>query len=237
MANSDKSPAIYLFHNKANGKEYVGATHDIGKRMKRYISDYAKVTREKDRLNPEDVSSNTELIRDMIKYGWDGFEFTILEMGGELFDPMIRSIREVEECVRRRTILPEFGYNSTIGGESGSAKHRSFSDGRIRALMVYDTVDDSMWWSITGAKTIASELGVKVNIIPDAASRGSMVKNRYYVFYANKDQRDYAYKGFIMRRDVVKMNGSNDNDSQERTEKYKKAYITISEYADKLGFK
>lgn len=237
MANIDKTPALYLIRNKINGKEYVGATHDIGRRMKQYISDYERVTREEDRRSVDQIGSNTQLMSDMIKYGWNNFEFIILEIGGELFDPMTRAIREVEEMVKRRTILPKFGYNGSIGGESGNLAHRSFHDGRIRTLFVYDTMDDSMWYSIGGTKAVASLLGVKPIVLPDAASRCNLVKNRYYIFYANKDQRDYAYRYLIMYREMVEMNGSNGSDAQYRINLYKKAYNAIDAYALKLGFK
>ena len=237
MANIDKTPAVYLIRNKVNGKEYVGATRDINKRMKQYISSYERVTRRNDRRSVDQVTTNTQLMADMVKYGWDNFEIILLEAGGELFDPMTRAIREVEEIVKRRTILPQYGYNGSIGGESGNLAHRSFHDGRIRALFVYDTADDSMWYSIGGTKAVASFLGVKPIILPDAASRCNMVKNRYYVFYASKDQRDYAYRYFIMYREVVEMNGLNGSDAQNRIDLYKKAYNAIDAYALKLGFK
>jgi group I intron endonuclease len=90
---------IYCWINKINGKLYVGQTVDVKSRIKGYKNNNHR--------------RQTKLFRATEKYGWDQFDFEIIE----------ESIPEKELNQREKFWIKhlyavEFGYNCTYGGDA-----------------------------------------------------------------------------------------------------------------------
>ena len=231
MALNEKTPAVYMFRCKINNKVYIGSTKDIGRRMKQWLYEYHTALDK----NPK---RDTPLVRDMVKYGWDNFEFKIIDSSPDMFDPDTRSILEIELIVKYQSILPEYGYNSTIGGESGANKHRKTAINRKpKSMFVYDTVTDRLWFHFKGTKTIPKQLACRKDLVPDAASRGKMVKKRYFLYYANTEHRKTCMKYIKDLKEHLPENGGNKNISKQNYTIYKIGYELVNKYAEELGIK
>lgn len=90
-----KIPCVYMLTNPANGKFYVGSTHNLYSRMKYYK--YCS------KNNP-----NKQLGSDIQKYGFDSFKVSILEE----CDPCI--LRQRERFYIESLHAVENGYNLTV---------------------------------------------------------------------------------------------------------------------------
>ena len=92
---------LYLHLNKNNRKKYFGiTTQKVGKRWK----------------NGSSYSTNTHFYNSIQKYGWENFYHLVL------CDQLtIGAAKRVEQLLIRcfNTTNPEYGYNKSIGGESG----------------------------------------------------------------------------------------------------------------------
>lgn len=229
-ANSSKTPAIYMFKNMINGKVYIGSTKDVGKRFKQWINTVDRI--EKD----APLDHTNQLAYDIAKYGWDSFDYKILDASPEMHDPFTRSIREVEYIMKYRAVNPKYGYNATIGGESGSNKHRKeVVNRKTKSLFLYDTKEDYVSLFLKGTKTLHEYLQVRKDLIPDAARRGYLVKGRYFIFHANSEQRRMLAEYVKENKSNIKVNGGNLNVSNSHYEMYKKALKRVNEYAEELG--
>lgn len=228
MSLAEKTPAIYRITNLKNGRVYIGSTKDISRRFKQYIYAVNHILRE------PSTEKHNEIIHDIAKYGWDSFEFKILESSGDMFDPDIRAVREVEYIMKYRSILPEYGYNSTMGGESGPNKHRKFANRKAKAIFLYDTEDDSILLFLKGTSTVHEYIHCKKEYVPDAAQRGKLIKGRYFVFYGNTERRLLFADYIAAARGADKNNGKNDNVAQSNYRKYLKALKAVNKYAEKL---
>ena len=100
---------IYCIKNKINGKEYIGQSINIKKRIhehKKKALDY-----------PEDISYNSILHQAIRKYGWESFEIIILEKCSyNLLDE-----RE-KFYIQSRNTLSKNGYNISAGGQSNKLR-------------------------------------------------------------------------------------------------------------------
>ena len=99
---TNKICGIYKFTNKTNGKVYIGQSVHILKRK-----DLHKYSMIKKKANKE-----TYFVRALKKYGWDGFDFEIIERCSKekLNDREIYWIDFYDACNRSK------GYNMTAGG-------------------------------------------------------------------------------------------------------------------------
>lgn len=229
MALSEKTPAVYMIRCKVNNKVYIGSTKDIGKRMKRWLYDYHHSLKGK-------LQRNQPILADMVKYGWDNFEFKILNSSPDMFDADTRSILEIELIVKHQSILPEFGYNATIGGESGANKHRKAAVNRKpKAMFLYDTETERIWFHFKGTKSIPNQIGCKKDYVPDAACRGKLIKHRYFVYYVSSERREICAKYIKDLRDRLSENGNNTTNANHNYKQYIKGLAKVDEFAKELG--
>ena len=96
---------IYCVKNKINGKEYVGQSIDIGRR----IYDHQKRALD----YPEDRSHNSILHQAIRKYGWENFEVSVLE------ECSVDLLDEKEKYyIESKNTLAKNGYNILSGGQA-----------------------------------------------------------------------------------------------------------------------
>lgn len=230
MALADKTPAVYKITNLINGRVYIGSTKDMTKRFKQYIFAVKRVTED-----PNIADRYNSIIADIAKYGWDNFEFKIVDNSIYMQDTDLRAVREVELIMKYRSILPEYGYNSTMGGESGATKHRKQVNRKPKALFLYDTKNDNISLYLKGTSTVHNDIKCRKDNIPDAIQRGKFVKGRYFIFYANSERRKLFADKIKFERDNYKTNGKND-ESQNNYALYLNALDAVDKYAEEIGF-
>lgn len=229
MSLAEKTPAVYSITNKINGKIYIGSTRNLTNRFKQYISAVKRYSE-----GSRDPAVSSLIVQDIVKYGWDNFEFKVEDASIYMQDPDLRSLKEVELIMKYRSILPEYGYNSTMGGETGASKHRKAFNRKPKALFVYDTEDDSIMLYLKGTSNVHEFIGGKRENVPDACQRGKLFKNRYFIFYANTERRHTFAEYIDAKRNVPKNNGGNDLDAQNKYQQYKHALAAVDEFAKEL---
>ena len=234
MALWEKTPAIYTIRNKRDGRIYVGSSKDVTKRFKQWMHSVKKAE------EGSHAYDTNPLIMDIVKYGWDNFEFKIIDSTPEMFDAETRSIREVEYIMKYRSIMPKYGYNSTMGGESGSSKHRYYPketrNTKPKSLFLYDIETDNIYLFLKGTASVHDFIGCKRGLIPDATQRGKLLKGRYFSFYTNTERREMFAKYIDEDRDQLETNGNNSSKSVQRYKLYKHALKEVNKYAKKCGF-
>ena len=89
---------IYCYTNKVNGKTYIGQTTNEGVRKTQHLR--------------RAVNSNSQYTfhKAIRKYGWDNFEYNVLEVTDDLDEREIYWIKQFDSYNR--------GYNMTLGGKS-----------------------------------------------------------------------------------------------------------------------
>ena len=110
---------IYCFTNKITGKRYIGQTNNIEKRKRGHKSESFN-TKANGYLLPFHCA-----IR---KYGWDSFNFEILEEIDEAFGREYLNEREIYFIAYYKTLINQNGYNYTKGGEGCARPRLSFSE-------------------------------------------------------------------------------------------------------------
>lgn len=95
---------IYKITNKTTGECYIGQSENIKKRWSRHRATSR---------NPKDHNYNLRLYKDMRLYGFDNFEFSVVEEcdAEDLLDKEIYWISFYDSYIN--------GYNMTMGGKSG----------------------------------------------------------------------------------------------------------------------
>ena len=97
------SSGIYCWKHIESGKRYIGQSIDIFRRM----AEHRKLLR-------GNRHGNGYFQKAWLKYGEDGFEFSVIE-----FCPQeVLSWKEEEWISKHQTTKKEFGYNGTAGGEA-----------------------------------------------------------------------------------------------------------------------
>lgn len=230
MSLSEKTPAVYMVKNKINDRVYIGSTKDLAKRWKQYIHAVNKVTKNPDLHD----SVHNELIHDIAEKGWDNFEFKILYAGDDMFDPFERAHKEIETIMKYRSIVPEYGYNSTMGGETGNIKNRKVANRKPKPVFLYDTKTGEISLYMLGTKSIPNIIHCKKDTFPDALCRGKLIKGRYFAFYADSDRRAQVTEYIKANREQLITNGKNQRIAKNNYELYKKALKLADEFAAEL---
>ncbi len=96
---SDKSVHVYKATNKINGKVYIGITSDL-------------VRRKRQHNNSRYGSKNTVFSRALSKYGWDSFQWDVIETC-----PSVSEANDRERFwINYYNSIAPFGYNICSGG-------------------------------------------------------------------------------------------------------------------------
>lgn len=98
--------SVYIHTNKINGKKYVGTT---------------KRKPEKRWRNGEGYKDQPHFYSAIQKYGWDNFDHFILEVGSE----ELMFLLEQQYIAYYKTTDRRYGYNKSLGGESGAYMGRT----------------------------------------------------------------------------------------------------------------
>ena len=108
-----ETSGVYIIRNKVNGKEYVGKSVNVRKRIKSHV----------------ETSSGRYLYRAFAKYGLNSFEVCLYLIGTE------KEVTELETLIieERKTFVPG-GYNMTLGGD-GSTGYRYTDEMRAAAVI------------------------------------------------------------------------------------------------------
>lgn len=100
---------IYLFKNKVNGKCYIGQAIKLRQRIKAHWSNYS---------NPR--YQHIVFYKAIAKYGWENFEFSILEsFRNALSERTKYNLDQLEVKYIKEYDSYNNGYNSTLGGDKG----------------------------------------------------------------------------------------------------------------------
>lgn len=205
---------------------------NVTKRFRDYISLVHIVEQD-----PSKASRYNELIVDIVKYGWDNFEFKILDASVDMYDHELRAIREIEFITKYRSIIPKCGYNSTMGGETGNIIHKKYNTGKPKDIIIVDTCNNfSSFLCLNGTLSIHEEFGLTKMSIPDALRRGNLVKGSYFLFFANTDHRNHVAEYVNLNRNIVKSNGKNDDRAKARYKMYLKALESADACAKAYGY-
>lgn len=122
---SEVTNIIYKFRNKLNGKIYIGQTTNSAK---------TRVIEHMTSCRPWTKTRKGYFQKALYKYGFDNFEFTILEQCQNSDD---LNIREIYWIGYYKSDNKEYGYNMTPGG--GGNKNKEFLQKNIERLTAVNT--------------------------------------------------------------------------------------------------
>lgn len=232
MSKREKTPGIYRITNLTNNRVYIGSTKNIPQRFKQYMTAVETVTK-----NPSKASKYNEIINDIATLGWNNFKFEIIDASADMYDNSLRAIREIEMITKYRSIIPKYGYNATMGGETGTTKHKAFNTGKPKDLILVDTEKKyRALLYLRGSSTIHEDLGIARSSVPDAARNGSFIKGRYFIFFAETEHRETVAEYVKLKRDMIKSNGKNDNNAKKQYAMYLEALESANECAKMFGY-
>lgn len=227
-------PGIYMIRNKTNGKVYIGATNDIQTRFKQYLYNYTHRT--------PSMACKRGIETTIYEEGWDNFEFTILDYGPDYANPDYRAVREIEYIMKYRSIDPEYGYNSTIGGDvRNSTKHLQGlhipRTSKYLSTFTYDITTGEIELQFFGVHTLANKLRQSKETLRWVVRNGSVVANRYYVFYAITEHRKLTYDYVCECKSIKGFNvGGNSEKARKGLEQYTYTYECVNKVAQEYGF-
>ena len=100
---------IYYLRNKLNGKYYIGQADKLRKRLRHHVS------------NVNTNRYDNPIYRALRKYGWENFEWGILEIfTDELYEDRKKKLDEAEIFyIKKYNSYGATGYNQTHGGDGG----------------------------------------------------------------------------------------------------------------------
>lgn len=110
---------IYCFINKITGKRYIGQTNNIEKRKRGHKSES---------FNPKANGYNLPFHCAIRKYGWENFDFVILEEIDDSFGREYLNEREIYFISYYQSLINQNGYNYTEGGAGCAKPKLSFSE-------------------------------------------------------------------------------------------------------------
>lgn len=110
---------IYKFTNKTNGKTYIGQTNNIEKRKRGHKSES---------FNKKSNGYNLPFHIAIRKYGFENFDFEILEEIDDAFGRDYLNEREIFFISYYKSLVSENGYNLTIGGDGCAKPKKTFSE-------------------------------------------------------------------------------------------------------------
>lgn len=152
VKENEKTSIVYKFTNQTNGKDYIGITSNINKRL----SDHLRLKEEWSLLH-----------KAVKKYGWNNFRFDILESGLTFLEAQKKEIHYIEKHDSFNN-----GYNSTPGGDGTKGRFgEDNSNNKITAEQAQAIINDPR-----NHKTVADEYGLHIVTVYDIR-KGKIWKN------------------------------------------------------------
>lgn len=215
---------IYCFTNMINNKQYVGQSIRIKKRRKEHYYDHA---------NPENSSYNAKFYQALRKYGWEAFEFGVLEECSKEELPQ-KEKYWIEELDTYRN-----GYNSTLGGEDTSPMHTADVNKKRR-----DTIAKNQ--SFVGENHPRAKLtNSEVVQIRERYVAGESIEEMYegyntlYTLLGFRNMVLYSYKGVAkippedIRKTGAKLTGREVRSIRERAKQGEDPSLIFLDFKDK----
>ena len=122
LFKAPKLPGIYYFRNKLNGKYYIGQAQDLRRRLRKHVSNF------------NNNRYDNPIYRAIGKYGWENFEWGILEIFDEGFSKEVdKKLDEAEiKYIKEFNSYGSTGYNQTLGGDGGIKGYKFTEEQRKR---------------------------------------------------------------------------------------------------------
>jgi len=175
---------IYKITNKINGLIYIGQTTDMKRRLKEYKNGSKKLNKHR----------NYMIMQEMYKYGFDNFEFEIIEYNIPLLLLNSREIFWIDKLQSRNSLI---GYNSKTGGKGGElteiSKHKMAESSKNfkhtdeeklkRSISIITiNIDTLQICKYQSAKVFADIFNTNRSVITSAIRKGKNIYN-HYIFY------------------------------------------------------
>lgn len=183
-----KIPGVYMIRNVLNGKVYIGESKDIRTRWSKYL--WAA------KSNREYHETKRPLSQAFRSDGIENFEFIILESGDAYNDINVRLTTEAQYIAKYNSTDPDYGYNLSPGFEylrasDDTPRKQSMSERykRCKPIVEYDIETGSMMVYLGGARSWGEAHGYGKDVSSHTVKRGSLIENRYYLIYADPEQR------------------------------------------------
>lgn len=150
---------IYSYINKFNGHRYIGKTDNVQRRQREHYSQaYNKNSKYYNALWPKKIR----------QYGYDNFEFEILEIVNE------NNWQEREQYwISFYNTFKGVGYNTTPGGDSGDFEP-ILTDEEVN--QIYELLENS---NLTQQK-IASQIGISESLVSNINQGNAYKKENYH---------------------------------------------------------
>lgn len=116
---------IYCYTNKINGKKYVGQTKNEEQRIRGHKSSA---------FNPNDKDYNYPFHAAIRKYGWDNFDYNVLEQFSDE-EWELTNQREVYYIAHFGTLTKQNGYNICYGGQGTPRPALSYEENLEKAKL------------------------------------------------------------------------------------------------------
>lgn len=184
---------VYLITNIENGKKYVGQTSDYLQRMRQYRYE----------ARPDsNVTHMHTITNEMRKFGFDAFEFDILEEC-DSFEEL--DMYEREYIKKFDTLNPEFGYNSLRGGGAKrlgltNTKYAMSDEERLKRSESIIVYYNSSFKVYPSAKSFAVEMCCDKSIITSSIRKGKRYKDHYIYYYDDARRKEYVDKNDSKRK-------------------------------------
>jgi len=178
---------VYLIKNSVNNKIYVGQTTNLKRRIKDYRirKIYTK-------------SRKYSLMEDIIKYGFENFHFSILDVSDNIHDLYDKEKFWIKKL---NSNDPRTGYNKKTGDTGGllnieskikmSDSSKLFKHTEKTKIMKSKPIivfKDGIFKKYYGAKNFADIFGIDKSIITSALRKGHFIYG-YLIFYLDKEGR------------------------------------------------
>ncbi len=175
---------IYKITNKINGLIYIGQTTDMKRRLKEYKNGSKKLNKHRKYM----------IMQEMYKYGFDNFEFEIIEYNIPL---LLLNSREIYWIDKLQSRDPLIGYNSKSGGKGGeltesskqkmsesSKDFRHTDEEKLRRSIPIIAINTNTLqiYKYQSAKVFADIFNTSRSVITSAIRKGKNIYS-HYIFY------------------------------------------------------
>lgn len=175
------SAGIYKFENKINNKIYIGQAIDLAERYRKHKSYY------------KNESNNKDLYVDMRLYGFDNFDYEIIE----IIEPENISMLDELECyyINYYNSMKPNGYNMVPGGTNGAGLAKG------KPVLQYD-LDGNFITQFCSASEAARQTGIDNSSICSCCNQQITHTKHFQWKYADDEREIIPIEAIINERPV-----------------------------------